>query len=676
MCDPKDPDYQIEELRVQIEYHNYNYHALDSPEITDAEFDRLFAELQRLEALHPHLIVSGSPTQRVGSAPLKKFQEVTHTVPMLSLENAFTDADLAKFDHDICTELKLSKVAYTGEPKLDGLAVSIRYENGDLVQASTRGDGTTGEDITQNVRTIRTVPLRLFGNDWPAVLEVRGEIFMRKKAFNTLNTLIIAQGGKPLANPRNAAAGSLRQLDPTVTAQRPLSFICYGLGIVEEPQEPLPTNHQELIYYLINWGLPISSELSYLKDLEACRAYYQDIGMLRDSLDYPIDGVVFKVNSFAHQAKLGFRSHNPRWAIAYKFPPEEQLTRIEAIEFQVGRTGAITPVAKLRPIQVGGVTVSNATLHNIDEVTRKDIRVGDLVSIYRAGDVIPKIGQVHLEHRPKFSEVTKLPDLCPICGSKILKPEGEAVARCTGGLYCPAQRKETIRHFASRPAMDIEGLGDKLIEQLVAKKLVTAPSELYSLELSQLVNLERMGAKSAANLLTALERSKTTTLARFIYALGIRDVGETTAQALTQQFHDLNSLMHASNEALQNVEGVGLVVAEHIVTFFQQLHNREEITRLLQAGLQWSSTNVPKKIPNMHLEGKIFVLTGTLSRPRSQIKAALEARGAKVSGSVSAKTDYLVAGADSGSKLTKAKALGTKILDESALDLLLKEAQN
>jgi DNA ligase (NAD+) len=662
---------RIEALRAQIEYHNYRYYVLDDPEIPDAEYDRLFRELQGLETRYPYRVDPASPTQRVGATPLGAFPEVVHALPMLSLKNALNEAELADFDRQVREGLELDAVAYSGEPKLDGLAVSLRYEGGRLVRAATRGDGYRGEDVTQNVRTIRALPLRLLADGWPALLEVRGEVFMTKSGFQVLNERVQAEGGKPFANPRNAAAGSLRQLDSRITADRPLALFCYGIGLVEPNH--LPATHADTMEQLSRWGLPVSPELRRLPDLAACHAYHQEISTRRETLDYAIDGVVLKVDRFDQQAVLGFRSRDPRWAVAYKFPPEEELTQVEAIEFQVGRTGAITPVARLRPVQVGGARVSNATLHNMDEVMRKDVRVGDTVYVRRAGDVIPEVVRVLPERRPPETPTTLLPLSCPICGADVLKPAGEAVARCTGGLYCPAQRKEALRHFASRRAMDIEGLGDKLVDQLVERGLVQDPAELYTLDAEQLAGLERMGEKSATNLLAALEKSKTTTLARFLYALGIREVGEATAEALARRFPDLDALMEVARDTLiQEVEGVGPVVAEHLVAFFHQAHNREVIAKLRQTGIHWASAG-PILEGARPLTGKTIVLTGTLTRPREQIKEALQAQGAKVTASVSARTDYLIAGADPGSKHAKAQALGISILDEAGLHLLLGE---
>jgi DNA ligase (NAD+) len=657
-------------LREQIALHNYRYYVLDDPLIPDSEYDRLMAELQGLERDHPDLVTLDSPTQRVGAAPLAEFAEVRHRVPMLSLDNAFTEDDLAGFDRRVRERLGLEgEVDYAAEPKLDGLAVSLRYERGVLVQAATRGDGTLGEDVTQNVRTIPSVPLRLLGDGWPDVLEVRGEVYMPRRGFAALNERAREQGEKTFANPRNAAAGSLRQLDPRVTAGRPLAMYCYGVG--EIAGGDLAPTHSATMLRLAAWGLRVSPELATVRGAAGCLDYYRQIGARRDRLDYDIDGVVFKVDDLAQQRELGFVARAPRWAVAHKFPAQEELTVVDAIEFQVGRTGAVTPVARLRPIAVGGVTVSNATLHNMDEVGRKDVRVGDTVFVRRAGDVIPEVVRVLPERRPGGTQPVQLPALCPVCGSDVIKPEGEAVARCTGGLYCAAQRKEAVLHFASRRALDIEGLGEKLVDQLVDGGLIRDPADLYALERDRLAGLERMGEKSADNLLAALERSRHTTLARFLYALGIREVGEATAQALARQFGTLEAIEAADGAALQETADVGPVVASHVAAFFRQGHNREVIAKLRAAGIRWEEgTPVHAHRP---LAGKTFVLTGALSRPRDAVKDELEALGAKVSGSVSKKTDYVVAGDEPGSKLAKAQELGVTVLDEAGLAALLGE---
>ncbi len=661
---------QIEQLRQRINYHNYRYYVLDDPEIPDSEYDRLLRELQALEAQHPELITPDSPTQRVGAQPLKDFAEVRHAVPMLSLGNAFSDEELRDFDERVCKLLKEEHIEYAAEPKLDGLAINLRYEQGVLVQGATRGDGHRGEDVTSNVRTIGAIPLRLLGDDWPDVLEVRGEIFMPKKGFEELNERARNKGEKAFANPRNAAAGSLRQLDPKITATRPLSFYAYGWG--ELSIERLADSYSASMAVLKKLGMPVSPEQEVVQGLEGCLAYFRSMAQKRDRLEYEIDGVVFKVNDLDQQQRLGYVSRAPRWAIARKFPAQEALTVVKDVEFQVGRTGAVTPVARLQPVEVGGVVVRNATLHNMDEVRKKDVRIGDTVYVRRAGDVIPEIVRMLPERRPKDAGEVLLPAHCPVCGSDIIKPEGEAVARCTGGLFCPAQRKEAIKHFASRRAMDIEGLGDKLVEQLVDQELIHDPADLYSLTREQLTGLERMGEKSAQNLLDALERSKETTLAHFLYALGIREVGEATSQTLARQFGSLEALAQASEEELQQAPDVGPIVAAHIAAFFRQPHNREVIEKLLKAGIHWPEVEVTPK-EQQPLAGKTFVLTGSLSRPRSEIKGELQELGARVAGSVSKKTDYVVAGEAAGSKLEKARELGIAILDEEQLSKLLAE---
>jgi DNA ligase (NAD+) len=659
------------ELREEIDYHNYRYYVLDDPEIPDSEYDRLLRELQALEARHPELITADSPTQRVGAEPLDAFDEVLHRVPMLSLDNAFSEEEMADFDRRVRDKLDTEEqIVYAAEPKLDGLAISLRYEQGHLVQAATRGDGSRGEDVTHNVRTIPSVPLRLLGEGWPAVLEVRGEVYMPKQGFEALNRRAREAGEKEFANPRNAAAGSLRQLDPRITAERPLAFYCYGFGEIEGGA--LAPGHSAGIGKLRAWGLRISPELKQVTGVEGCLAYYQDLAQRREQLGYEIDGVVFKVDRLDLQERLGFVSRAPRWAIAQKFPAQEEMTRLLAIDMQVGRTGALTPVARLEPVNVAGVTVTNATLHNLDEIRRKDIRVGDTVIIRRAGDVIPQVLQIVSKRRPKGTMEFTMPDHCPECGSEVIRDEDEAVIRCSGGLFCPAQRKEAIKHFASRRALDIEGLGDKLVEQLVDEGLVEDPSDLFQLAPETLAGLERMGEKSAANLIDALEKSKNTTLARFLYALGIREVGEATALGLALHYGDLRRLQEADEEELQQVPDVGPIVADHIVTFFRQPHNLEVIERLLAAGIRWQQEQATAASAS-NLSGKTVVLTGTLSRPRQEIKEQLQALGAKVTGSVSKKTDYVIAGADAGSKLDKAKSLGITVLDEERLDSLIKQ---
>ncbi len=665
MSVPEDIQARVAVLRDQLDQHNYRYYVLDDPVIPDTEYDRLLGELRALEQTHPELITPDSPTQRVGAAPLSAFGQVHHALPMLSLDNAFTDAEVQDFDRRIRERLEMEQVTYAAEPKLDGLAVSLRYENGLLVSGATRGDGFTGEDITHNIRTIGSIPLRLRGGDYPRVLEVRGEVYMPKQGFEELNARARARGEKTFANPRNAAAGSLRQLDARITAQRPLEMFCYGVGVVEDGQ--LPPRHGETLRRLRDWGLRICPELKLVVGMEGCLGYYRAIHARRDELPYEIDGVVYKVDRLDQQRELGFVARAPRWAIAHKFPAHEELTRVVDIQVQVGRTGTLTPVARLEPVFVGGVTVTNATLHNRDEVRRKDVRVGDTVSVRRAGDVIPEVVGVVLERRPPDTQPFEMPSHCPVCGSEVIRPEGGSVARCIGGLYCSAQRREAIRHFASRRALDIERLGDKLVEQLVERELVHSPADLYSLDPATLADLERMGEKSAEKLAAALERSKTTTLARFLYALGIREVGEATALALAQHFGTLESVMAASEKQLQQVPDIGQVVATSIHAFFQEPHNRDIIERLRQAGIHWLE-EITSMAATQPLEGKTFVLTGALAgMTRDEAKARLQALGAKVTGNVSKKTDYVVAGAEAGSKLAKARELGLSILDEAGL---------
>ncbi len=668
MTAPAETLARIATLRAEILYHNRQYYVLDEPQIPDAEYDRLLRELQDLERQYPELVTLDSPTQRVGAEPLAVFSEVEHALPMLSLDNAFDEGELADFDRRVRERLRVQEVWYAAEPKLDGLAVSLRYEEGVLVRGATRGDGRRGEDVTAGVRTIATVPLRLIGEDYPPLLEVRGEVYMPKAGFEALNERARSRGEKGFANPRNAAAGSLRQLDPKVTAQRPLAVFCYGIGLVEGE---LPgTTHDAVMRRLTDWGLPISPELQRVRGLEGCLRYYHAIGERREGFDYEIDGVVFKVDRLDQQQDLGSVARAPRWAIAYKFPALEELTRLLAIDVQVGRTGALTPVARLEPVTVAGVTVTNATLHNEDEIQRKDLRIGDTVIVRRAGDVIPQVLGVVMERRPAEAAPFRMPRYCPECGSEVVRVPGEAVSRCSAGLFCPAQRKQAIKHFASRRAMDIEGLGDKLIEQLVDQQLVASPADLYWLDAATLSGLERMGEKSARNLIQALEESKQATLSRFLYALGIREVGEATAQALAHHFGDLEPLRAAAVEELQQVPDVGPVVAAQVVAFFRQPHNLQVIEHLLQAGIHWEVTERVGD-EGMPLAGRTFVLTGTLSRPRGEIKQRLESLGAKVTGSVSRKTSYLVAGADAGSKLGDAHALRVPVLDEAGLNELL-----
>ncbi|NBO74498.1 MAG: NAD-dependent DNA ligase LigA [Gammaproteobacteria bacterium] len=659
------------QLRRDIEYHNYRYYILDDPEIPDAEWDRLLRELRALESEHPELVTADSPTQRVGVTPTDEFAEVRHRVPMLSLDNAFTDEDLRAFDRRVRERLGTGdEIDYSAEPKLDGLAISVTYENGVFVRAATRGDGTTGEDVTANVRTIRSLPLHLQGKA-PPLFEARGEVFMPVSGFERLNAEAAKRGEKVFANPRNAAAGSLRQLDPRITAQRPLDIFFYAVGAIEGVD--LPPLHSQTLELLRGLGLRVSPEIRRVRSVAGCLEYYAEIGRRRASLAYQIDGVVYKVDSIAAQRALGFVARAPRWAVAHKFPAEEALTQLRDVEFQVGRTGALTPVARLEPVFVGGVTVSNATLHNMDEVIRKDVRIGDSVIVRRAGDVIPEVARVLIERRPATTREVRLPTHCPVCAAPVERDPDAAVARCTGGYRCSAQRKERIRHFASRRALDIEGVGEKLVEQLVDAGLVVTPADLYRLDATTLEKLERMGRKSAENILTALQKSKATTLARFLFALGVRDVGEATAAALAAHFGTLEHLMAADLEGVQRVADVGPVIARHVVEFFGDAANREVVERLRSAGLHWPVVEVPA-VGEQPLAGLTFVLTGTLETlQREEAEDALRALGAKAAGSVSKKTSYLVAGRDAGSKLRKAEELGIPVLDEAALQHILKE---
>ncbi len=670
MAAPKKVQQRLAALRKEIDHHNYRYYVLDDPEIPDAAYDRLLRELQEIETNHPELITPESPSQRVGASPVTAFQEVRHAVPMLSLSNAFSNEETSDFDRRVRERLQVDSVEYTAEPKFDGLAVSLRYENGKLVQGATRGDGTRGEDITQNVRTVSTIPLHLLGTNYPAVLEVRGEVLMSIAGFAALNERQRANNEKVFANPRNAAAGSLRQLDSRITANRPLEFFCYGLG--EVVGRELPALHSEILELLRHWGVRVAAETKVVNGVEGCLTFYRDIMQRRDSLPYEIDGVVYKVNRLDQQEKLGFVSRAPRWAVAHKFPAQEEMTTLLAIDVQVGRTGAITPVARLEPVVVGGVTVSNATLHNEDEIERLDVRKGDTVIVRRAGDVIPEIVSVVAAKRKKGARHFRMPTHCPVCNSEVVRLEGEAAARCTGGLFCDAQRRESIKHFASRRAMDIEGLGDKLVDQLDDSGLINDIADLYTLNKQDLADLERMGDKSAVNLLAALDKSKNTTLARFLFSLGIRLVGEATAQTLASHFGSVEDLQAADLEALQLVPDVGPAVAESIRAFFHEKHNRDVIKKLRKAGIHWPKPEVVNK-SKQTLQGKIFVLTGTLEKmTRDEAKQALQARGAKVTGSVSKKTDYVVGGKDPGSKYDKAQQLGVRILDEAGLRKLLK----
>ena len=655
---------QIDTLRQDLRRYEYEYHVLDNPTIPDAEYDRLFHQLKALEAAHPELITADSPTQRVGAKPLSGFAQIRHEIPMLSLDNAFSDEEFYAFVKRIEDRLiRLPEpLTFCCEPKLDGLAVSILYVNGVLTQAATRGDGTTGEDITTNIRTIRNIPLQLLMDNPPARLEVRGEVFMPHAGFERLNQQALEKGEKTFANPRNAAAGSLRQLDPKITSKRPLVLNAYGIGIAEGVD--LPNTHYDRLQWLKSIGIPVNPEIRLCNGTDEVLDFYRDIQNKRSSLGYDIDGTVLKINDIALQEKLGFISKAPRWAIAYKFPAQEELTRLNDVEFQVGRTGAITPVAKLEPVFVAGVTVSNATLHNGDEIERLDIAIGDTVVIRRAGDVIPQIIGVLHDRRPADARPIIFPKTCPVCDSAIVRIEGEAVARCTGGLFCAAQRKEALKHFVSRKAMDIDGVGGKLIEQLVDRELIHTPADLFKLDLTTLTRLERMGAKSAENALASLEKAKNTTLARFIFALGIREVGEATALNLANHFKTLEALQNADLEALQQVPDVGEVVANRILAFWQEPHNVAVVNDLIQQGVHWDDVEV-KEVGENLFKGKTVVLTGTLTQMgRNEAKALLQEMGAKVSGSVSSKTDFVIAGDAAGSKLTKAQELGVTVLTE------------
>ncbi len=662
-----------EHLRAQLRHHNYQYYVLDAPTVPDVEYDRLFQQLKALETDHPELITDDSPTQRVGDIPLASFGQIDHEMPMLSLDNAFDGDDMRAFDKRLKDRLDQpdTELEYACEPKLDGIAVSLLYEDGKLIRGATRGDGSTGEDITQNVRTINSIPLRLLGEGYPRRLEVRGEIYMPKAGFDKLNKLAVSRDEKPFVNPRNAAAGSLRQLDSRITASRPLEMCCYSVGIVEGE---LADTHTGVLKQLSGWGLKINPEMQAVTGVEGCLEYYTELSARRDALPYDIDGIVFKVNSLRTQQRLGFVSRAPRWAIAHKFPAQEELTEVKAIEFQVGRTGAITPVARLEPVFVGGVTVSNATLHNMDEVERLGVRAGDSVVIRRAGDVIPQIVSVVAERRPVGTEPVIMPQSCPVCDSAVIRLEDEAVARCSGGLSCPAQRKEALKHYISRKAMDIDGLGEKLIDALVERELVHSPADLYHLKHLQLSKMERMGDKSATNVLNSIEVSKQTELPRFIYALGIREVGEATARTLAMHFGSLEAVKAADEDMLQQAPDVGPVVARYILSFFRQPHNLDVIQALIDAGVHWADIEVSEQ--SVPLDGQTWVLTGTLEQlTRSEAKERLQNLGAKVAGSVSKKTSYVVAGAAAGSKLEKAESLGIEVLDESQLLVRLAELE-
>ena len=669
MAVPRSARARVEELRRLLNHHGYLYYVLDAPEISDAEYDALLRELEALESAHPELITEDSPTQRVGAAPLAMFAQVTHRLPMLSLANAFQDEEVEAFDRRVREALDMGSITYACEPKFDGLAVSLIYEEGRFTQGATRGDGNVGEEVTANLRTIRAIPLALASRNPPRRLEVRGEVLMLKSAFAHLNARQLERGEKTFVNARNAAAGSLRQLDPRMTAARPLTFFAYGVGACDGFDAP--AEHSKLLDYLQTQKFRVSAERRTVVGAGGLLAYYREIGELRPKLAYDIDGVVYKVNAFALQAALGFVSRAPRFAIAHKFPAEEATTRVEAIDVSVGRTGAITPVARLDPVFVGGVTVTHATLHNEEEVWRKDVRAGDTVVVRRAGDVIPEVVRVLIEHRPPAAQEFRMPKQCPACGSAVFRADDEAVTRCSGGLICPAQRKQALLHFASRRAMDIEGLGEKLVDQLVDAQIVKTPADLYHISVERLAQLERMGDKSAANLHAAIQRSRNTTLARLIYALGIRNVGEATARDLAQHFGSLERLMQADESALQGVSDVGPIVAQSIVSFMHEPHNREVLIALRGAGLTWKE-HAAKTQTSGRLAGKTFVLTGTLGgMTRDEARDKIQALGGKVSGSVSKKTDYVVAGSDPGGKYDKAVELKIEILDEAGLRRLL-----
>lgn len=662
---------RVEELRSAIDDHNYRYYVLDDPRIPDAEYDRLFRELQNLERDYPELASDNSPTRRVGSSAETSFEEVVHRLPMLSLDNAFSEEELRDFDRRVRERLGVTEdIEYVCEPKLDGLAVSLHYEKGQLTRAATRGDGYSGEDITANIRTIPSVPLTLRGNKVPDLVEVRGEVYMPRSGFEKLNRTLAERGEKTFVNPRNAAAGSLRQKKSTVTARRPLEMCAYSMAVTDESL--LPDTQWEGLQRVKDWGFRINPEMRRARGVEACLEAYNELMAKRDELPYEIDGIVFKVNRLDQQQALGFVSRAPRWAIAQKFPAQEELTVIEDVEFQVGRTGAVTPVARLKPVFVGGVTVSNATLHNMDEIRRLDVHIGDTVFIRRAGDVIPQVVKVVPEKRPANARTVELPAHCPVCESDVVQIEGEAVARCSGGLFCPAQRKEAIRHYASRKALDIEGLGDKWIDIMVDQGMVKTVADLYHLTIDDLVKLDRMGEKSAANLVNAIDQSRRPVLWRFLYALGIREVGEATAKGLAAHFGTLEAIAEADEETLQTVPDVGPIVAGHIHSFFEQPHNRETLDALRDAGVEWQEEEIRQG--ERPLTGQTWVLTGTLSAmTRDQAREKLEALGAKVSGSVSRKTACVVAGEAAGSKLTKAEQLEVPVLDEAGLLELLEK---
>ena len=666
---------RIAELRAELNAHNTAYYVNDAPSITDAEYDALFRELAQLEAQHPELMTPDSPTQRVGGAPLPQFDKVRHAVPMLSLANAFSVGEVQAFDARVREGLGVADgapIEYAVEVKFDGLAINLRYEQGVLVQAATRGDGETGEDVTANVRTIRSIPLRLLGENLPEVLEVRGEVLMKRADFERLNQTQMDKGEKLFANPRNAAAGSLRQLDSRITAARQLSFFAYGVGEVSDSAQVFSqVSFARIVEQLRDYGFPVFTAQPVIRGVDGLIEFYEQTGKARETLPFDIDGVVYKVNDTAQQEILGFVSRSPRWAIAHKFPAQEMSTTVLEIDVQVGRTGAITPVARLAPVEVGGAVVTNATLHNADEVARKDVRIGDTVIVRRAGDVIPEVVMSVLEKRPVDARVFVMPSTCPECGSPIEREDGEAVARCTGGMICPAQLKQSLMHFASRKAVNIDGLGDKLIEQMVDVGLIKTPDDLYRLSTAQLAGLERMAEKSAQNVYTAIQTSKSTTLARLIYALGIRHVGEATAKTLAKTYGTLDAVMNASLDDLHTVEDVGPVVAHSIVTFWADARHQTVIKHLVELGVHWDDVAVAEKIETP-FTGKTVVLTGTLpTLGREEAKALLEQAGAKVAGSVSKKTDYVVAGAEAGSKLEKAQQLGIAVIDEAQMLAML-----
>jgi DNA ligase (NAD+) len=668
---------QAQKLRETIERHNYHYYVLDEPIVRDAEFDQLFLELQRLEQHYPELITPESPTQRVGGAPLKEFSQVTHRTPMLSLSNAFEEAEVISFDRRVCQGLEVGGIEYVVEPKFDGLAVSLCYENGLLVTGATRGDGFTGEDVTLNLRTIKSIPLHFpDGLQGATSLEVRGEVVMLKADFERLNQHQRDRGEKEFMNPRNAAAGSLRQLDPAITATRRLTFFAYGVGTYAGSDVPCD-KHSQMMDHLASLYFLVAKERRVVSGAAGLMAYYHEIGAIRESLPYDIDGVVYKVNDLVQQERLGSVSRAPRFALAHKFPAQEAVTELLGINVQVGRTGALTPVARLEPVLVGGVTVTNATLHNEDEIGRKDVMIGDHVIVRRAGDVIPEVVAVVMQRRPNTARNFIMPDHCPACGARAVRLPGEAATRCTGGLFCPAQRKQALLHFVSRRALDIEGLGDKLVEQLVDNAIVKTPADIYKLDRASLSSLDRMAKKSADNVVKAIEKSKDTTLAHFIYALGIRNVGETTAKELAYYFGNLEQLMTADEEHLRQVPDIGPVVAQSIINFFSEMHNREVIEKLRTTGVHWQegvSTKRTKTIEG-RVGDKTFVLTGALpSLSREEVKERIELAGGKVTGSVSKKTDYVVAGGDPGSKYDKAIELGITILNEAQLLQLLQDS--